>query len=175
LDHDLSEAHRARREQLLEEIYRVFADVDRVDGISWSESRVVDDNGSESERASARSKDVESGWQELVDDHSWTSEVGVGGWNFLDAIGFRYYLPAAMVRCVRSGYDQGIEFQFELPKFWLRKYTLGKWSALNIEQQVCVKHFLQFMAAVSGDERWERSLRSHWAAVDGNPDTERCP
>jgi hypothetical protein len=111
-------------EKLLKEIYRVFANVDKVGGVSWSESVVVNDNGSPEKRALARSKDAEIGWQGLVDDESWISDVGVGGWNFLDSIGFRYYLPTAMVRCVRSGSSEGIEYQFDLPRFALRKHTL---------------------------------------------------
>lgn len=146
----LPEALRSRGRALTEEIYRVFAEADRVGGVSWSESRVLDDNGSDAERAAARARDVESGWQELVEDETWDPEMGVGGWSFLDPIGFRYYLPAAMVRCVKSGYNIGIEFHLNLLKRWLRKHTWEQWSALNCEQRVCIKHFLQFMAERGG-------------------------
>ena len=152
-------------------------------GVSWSESRVVDDNGSDAKRAAARSKDTESGWQDLVEDEKWDPEMGVGGWSFLDSIGFRYYLPAAMARSIKCGYNVGIQFHLTLPKYGLRKYTLKQWSALNLDQRVCIKHFLQYMVAISSLEsiefgsvrmelitmemlEWEECLTAYWADVD---------
>jgi len=86
------------------EIYESFADVGREGGVSWSETVVLDDRGTDEERAEARAQDTETSWQELIDDSEWQPELSFD-WYFLDAIGFRYYLPAAMIRCVRSGYN----------------------------------------------------------------------
>jgi len=62
----------------------------------------------------------------------------------LDADGFRYYLPAAMTRRLRSGFDEGIVFHLTLPDSGeLRDYTLEQWSLLNMSDQICVRRFLQ--------------------------------
>ncbi len=152
---------------LIEEIYAAFEGVNRQNGVSWSESRVIDDYGSDKERKLARERDLESSWQALVDPDRWSAETHIGGWAFLDAIGARYYLPAAMVRIISEGYDNGLRF------FITYRPELGdsfeQWSALDSRQKKTVGRFLRYMIAVAeetGDESedagWEETLRSYW-------------
>lgn len=96
------------RERLIQRIYAAFRGVTRDGGISWTETGVIDDYGTDEERARARLEDTDRSWEELVDDPRWGPDTGWGGYSFLDAIGFRYYLAPAMVRAVRSGQDTGI-------------------------------------------------------------------
>ena len=177
MEDDLPEEFRVRKTLMIEEVDRAFRGVSRVGGISWRETAVVEWSGSDEERAQARAEDAESRWRDLVDDASWTPWYAQG-WSFLDPIGFRYYLPVAMVRSLQSGHDEGIVFWLTLPSGLpkapsFREHALKRWSALNAEQRVCVRHFLESMLALAElqpsqyrsieAEPWQKALASHWA------------
>lgn len=170
-DLDLPTFVLAERDALLAEIYEAFPGGSRQGGVSWSEADVIDDYGTAEERAAARAKDRDSRWQDLLDDPNWNPEAG-GRWSFLDAVGFRYYLPAAMVRAVRQGWDSGVLFHLRLPEGDLRGYTQSQWTLLNLPQRLCVKRFLQYMGVVSGcrtemseEYGWFAALRSYWGRL----------
>src|SRR5690349_23011941 len=130
------------RDRLVEEIKAAFANVTREGGISWSESDVVDAYGSKDQRARAREIDRDLSWTELVDDESWEDSPGVGGWSFLDAIGFRYYLPAAMLRQLHGKGVDAFPFHLTLSKWFLADYTRSQWSLLDERQARCVRDFV---------------------------------
>lgn len=158
------------REALLAEIYEVFSGVSRQGGVSWSECEVIHLYGSPEDRAIARAKAPDKHWQELLDDPDWDPESGIGGWPFLDAIGFRYYLAAAMVLSVRQGWDSGILFSLSLPEDDLRDYTKSQWALLNLPQRLCVKRFLQYMGIVSAwreakNDDWFEAFSSYWGQI----------
>jgi len=135
------------REELIAEINAAFAGVTREGGVSWSESEVRDHYGTIEERARARARDQERSWEELVDDPAWHPDPGVGGLSFVDPIGFRYYVPAAMTRYLRG------EGEFSLASYLtlrdeFREHTLGTWSLLDARQRACVRRFLRHVLAV---------------------------
>ena len=99
----LPEHLREEATRVEDHIRRVFKGVKRDGGISWSGALVVDRRGSDDEIAAAALQDRESCWENLVDDPEWDEEPGMGGFNFLDPIGFRYYIAPAMIRCTRRG------------------------------------------------------------------------
>lgn len=156
----------AEADRMEDEIRTMFAKVTRAGGVSWSETRVLDGCGSMEECRAARARDRELHWTDLVEDENWDPDRGVGGWSFIDAIGFRYYLPAAMIRCLRDRYDCGIQFHLELEPSRRpgREFTLEKWSALTDEQCACVARFIRCMMLISKyyDKHWEEALNSHW-------------
>lgn len=86
------------------DIRSAFRGVTREGGVSWSETSVIDDYGSDEERAQARARDVEPSWEALVDDPTWfIGDPGFcGDFVFLDAIGFRYYTAPALIRVLRD-------------------------------------------------------------------------
>ena len=162
------------RPLLTAEIHAAFKDVSRDGGVSWSESDVIDGYGSDEERAAARARDKDASWTQLVDDQHWNPDRGIGGFSFMDAIGFRYYLPAAMIRCIRSGYDEGIQFHLDAGGSTeeLRAYNIGQLSALDMRQRQCVASFIRYMIAVSAlqddhehydAKAWLAALDSYWA------------
>lgn len=147
------------------EIRRAFAGLERAEGVSWSEAAVIDDWGTEEEQAVARALDRERGWEELVDDANWNDEAGYGGFCFLDAIGFAYYLAPAMIRSVRRGHGGRLDY-FNMGDKWSR----SKFASINRDQAKAIARFLRFMAAVceaTDDEvcgaDW-REARDSWAA-----------
>ncbi|MBL0870801.1 MAG: hypothetical protein IBJ18_09530 [Phycisphaerales bacterium] len=93
---------RAQIHQAINQIHAAFKDVDRTNGISWREADIIDDHGDEYQLAAARARDNEKSWTDLLDPQRWPPTDGPrSGWAFLDPIGFRYYLPVAMIRHLR--------------------------------------------------------------------------
>ena len=135
------------RQSVLAEIHEAFQDVSREGGVSWSESEVIDDYGDDAERDEARSRDLDTHWTQLVDDPNWHCEPGVGGFTFLDPIGFRYYLAPGLVRIVRDiNATDGIDLEFRLgigtdePS----EYLKSQHSLLDTRQRKCIARCLLF-------------------------------
>jgi hypothetical protein len=160
-----------RREQASVEsqIREAFRDVTREDGTSWSESVIVDGDGSGRTREQARAEDTERCWEELVDDASWDHEAGMGGFNFLDPIGFRYYIAPAMIRCLRDGYGESIAYALTVDGDFKR----GLVSLITPRQAHVIARFVRFMIAVHsaiGDdiyrEPWADAYKMYWRQWD---------
>jgi hypothetical protein len=127
------------RAALTEQIRSAFAGVSRENGVSWSETFVRDAYGTEAECAKARASDTERSWDELLRRTDWNPFPGTGGFNFVDAIGFRYYLPAAMTYCLRTDEWQDISF------FLHNRGDLM--SLFSDDQLLATKRFVGFMLA----------------------------
>ena len=181
----------AERDALIAEIHAAFKHIKRGRGVSWLETDVLDDYGTEQECKAARAKDPEQHWPTLVNNPNWDHDKTYGGWAFLDPEGFRYYLPPAMVREALNDDPYGASpFMFSLtfpkpakdPKRDLREHTLKKWSMLDDRQRRCVKRFLEYKVACArahhdaetaelGYENgpfrseWLTALNSYWASI----------
>lgn len=89
-------------DEVIAAIHAAFAGVSRRGGVSWEGTFRVDLDWIEVEEARALSaKEPEVDWTRLVDDETWWPFPGIGGFNFIDSIGFRYYLPPTMIRSLR--------------------------------------------------------------------------
>jgi len=137
----------------LAEIYAAFDGVTREGGVSWSEAAVIDGYGTMEERLKARESDTEWNWQELVDDPLWRAW---DGFNFLDPIGFRYYLPVALVRCVRD-HDDSIDFHLDLD----REHAREQAGLLTAAQRNAVRSLILYMAH-RADTRQHRAEKLKW-------------
>lgn len=165
------------------EIRAAFASVTRVGGVSWSESFEIDDQADEPELAAARASNTDRHWSELLSDARWHPDCGSGGFSFLDAVGFRYYLPAAMVLCVRSTQDQGLCSHLTASGKKADTRKAGRWAALDDPQRRCVARFVKHMATVAasrGDERaaagWAAAGELWWDRYDDDgPGRAPCP
>lgn len=112
-------------------------------------------------------------WTELVDDPGWpiVPQFG-GGVSFLDAIGFRYYLPVLMLRELEGGCAVvALEFHLTHDEGESGRYHLTQWSLLDGTQRRCVRRFLRYMAALeqaSGTSvgPWAEALHSYWERVE---------
>src|SRR5687768_7277152 len=80
-------------EEAVRLIESAFAGVSRNAGITLHEATVIDNYGTDEERAHARLLDNESRWEEVP---SAAIEKNYTALSFLDPEGFRYYLPAYM-------------------------------------------------------------------------------
>jgi hypothetical protein len=157
---------------MLAEIRRAFARVDRVGGVSWNETWVRDGGMHTPEMlAEARASDKDRHWSELLDDERFVPG-GVGGFSFLDAIGFRYYLPVVMSRQVAQPTTPMMHEILTLDKGRTRQYRLDQWALFDAPQRRAIARFLQFMAkwteAPPTDvdnawyHPWSDSLKSYW-------------
>lgn len=162
---------RDEQQEVEAQIRDAFRGVTREHGVSWSETFVIDNSGSDGERFEARAKDIEQSWEELVDDPNWQHEPGVGGFNFLDPIGFRYYIAAAMVRCARTGYGEWVGYALMVDG----DYRLEQISRMNRKQAAAIARFVRFMIAthsaveINGED-WKRAYKMYWRQYDtGNP------
>lgn len=166
------------RDALIAEIHAAFADVSREGGVSWSETRVLDMYGSDEERSAARAQDTDRNWSDLVDDPEW-NESGIGGFSFLDPIGHRYYLPAAMIRTMRDEWNDVLSFTLTMPqnyanpKHALRpgNHFLEQWALLDVHQRRCVARFIRHMMHRDGEHshessEWREAYDSYWHLVE---------
>ncbi len=164
------------RDAIIAEIYAAWKGVTREGGVSWSEAKAIDSDSSNEERAAARASDTESHWEELVDDPNWYHTM-LGGYCFLDAIGFRYYIAPELARCVRS--TNKVQFCDSPLQFWLeldvRQSPDGppkQWQFVNARQRTCIARSLRFIASNSQEvdaEGWWRTYSSYWKHFDTIP------
>ncbi len=81
------------RTRVLAQLAAAFDGVRLEDGVSLHEADAIDDYASDEERAKARALDTAVDWREVpafdLERMHWV-------WSFLDAKGFRFYLPAAL-------------------------------------------------------------------------------
>src|ERR1700680_2624371 len=84
---------------LIAEIMTAFDGVSREDGTTLHEAMAIDDYKSDEEQQAARGFDTEQRWQDVPDEEILACESAL---SFLDAKGFRYYLPAFMVSRLKN-------------------------------------------------------------------------
>lgn len=153
-------ARQQSRMQLVEEVYAAFKGVAREGGVSWSQS-MLHDHGvrpyTPREYREAGESDRERRWEELVDPSKWKPHPSWGGFNFLDEIGFRYYLAPAMIReLMRPGEE-----------VMLRLCLVGGgaaalFSILDERQRACVVQYAKHMLDESREQGWIDLAADYW-------------
>ena len=154
------------RVPLIAEITAAFKDVLRGDGVSLSETNVLDDYGGMDARLEARQLDTDRHWWELTDKDLYARHVYL---SYLDGESLRYYLPAYMISCLNNAErfsrvfylllvcDKGSELEA-----WMRQ----KWDGFTDEQGCVTCLFLRYMAHHTENNRnreeMETALRQHW-------------
>ena len=143
------------------EIYLAFGDSVRTD-ISWSESIVIHDEGLDAEKDSARRRDADVSWQMLLNDPRWDPEPGVGGFGFLSAESFRYYLPAALIRLLRTGNAGALVLDRICTARDPSSSFFDLWEALNERQRDCVDRVVAYRVAAyesyRNDNPWQNDI-----------------
>lgn len=143
----LRDSYTLRRDQLLDQIEVAFRHVSRGSGTTLHEARVIDNYGTQQQRAEARLLDTDTHWS-----HVDVINIDPGGFciGFLDDIGFRYYLPAYMSATLRHGYrdifddfvDSNI-YEHTIYRLIPREDDdLQTYKILDVPQSGCVARFL---------------------------------
>ncbi len=91
------------REAILAEIRSAFEGFTRDGGMSWSEAILANVYGPDDDGVESRWQDDGKDWEAVASDPEWPAEPKKGGFSFLDATGYRYYLPAAMTVALNDG------------------------------------------------------------------------
>lgn len=170
--------YEGRRAALIAEINAAFDGVSREDGTTLHEAAAADGWKPEEEQRAARRLDAERRWQGVPDEDIRSCGSVL---SFLDAKGFRYYLPAFMVCGLRRASDdpEGILHScvFHLlhePRKSLRKSEpasiAGKYNFTDAQRRA-VARFLRFATGnddgtaaadrptLQAVEKWERYVR----------------
>lgn len=173
MPHSDQENHERERIAVEAEIRDAFRGVTREHGVSWSEAEVIDRYGGAVERATARAEDQERSWEELVDDPAWDADPGMGGYIFLDPIGFRYYIAPALIRCVRGEFCHSAMWTLKIEDSFSRE----KISMFSPEQKNAVARAIRFLIAIdeAGDFDWATAYDSYWRDWPTRPPIPRPP
>jgi hypothetical protein len=106
-------------------------------------------------------------WLEVADDPGWDPDAGIGGWAFLDGIGFRYYLAAALLRALRGDVCGCLASQVTPPsKPSHRERFLARWLLDARQRAVLVRiaEHLRDAAFESSDacafDEWTRVIEA---------------
>ncbi|SKB11889.1 conserved hypothetical protein [Planktothrix sp. PCC 11201] len=142
---------RAEREALLliEKIRTAFLEVQLEDGITLHEARALDDYR---DTEKARIIDCHIHWLDIPD--SWIEDF-YEAFSFLDAKGFRHYIPAYMIWCLKN-YEHTTSASFDSTLYVLERifktedeYYRPKFNILNQVQLEVIQEFMNFMKIYS--------------------------
>lgn len=163
----IAEKRRAAREELPARIERAFCAVQRDGGVSLHQMDVLDGYGDPVALACAEAMDPEQHWQDVGEEKLTSPRIGQS-LVFLDAKGYRFYVPAYMRLVVRAlggaaPCAHGLWFSLRGDAYHQHHhYTL-----LSDEQRRTIAHFLVVMQAC-GDQDARRDAReclaSYWHA-----------
>jgi hypothetical protein len=131
---------------LIHRIHAAFAEVRREDGITLHEAIALDDYATAAECQQARRLDTDQHWTEIPD--VWLEQFD-SALCFLDAKGFRYYIPAYLIWALKH-YRESRSFSIDstiyafLTQSNLAAHQHAKWALLNPTQAEAIASFLQF-------------------------------
>jgi hypothetical protein len=148
------------------QIREAFRGQTRAGGVSWTESVAIDCYESDENRAAARAKDTERRWEDLVEDPAWRDDRGIGGFNFLDPIGWAYYIAPVIIRSARRGFDDTLAFTLTIDNDFKRNLV----SEINPTQALAIARFVRFMIAthksvshfIACADIWQRAYDMYW-------------
>lgn len=166
---DEIEAQNKKIEALIAEITAAFDGISREDGMTMHEAAEWDSQcqpGQWVERE--RAKDTEPCWQDVPEE--WIGDNSVGAYTlaYIDAKGFRYYIPAFMIWALKtpvSSLDSNTDVVWNLLPNSPHRFAL-----LNLEQSKAIAHFLELLAApfeveaefFNGNDTAQEALNSYW-------------
>jgi hypothetical protein len=159
-----------RRDAVIAEIKAAFDGVSREDGTTLHQAVAIDDDKSAEEELAARRLDQEQRWQDVSDDDI---DACCPALSFLDAKGFRYYLPAFMLRGLKNFsifndalysceyhllYESGKSLRKSEPASIAEKYQL---SGAQCKAAAMFLRFIadfepQDAATIQAIEKWEK-------------------
>ena len=136
---------------------------------------MIDNYGTDEERAEARKKDRDGRWQDVPHKHL-ADVCGIGGMSFFDPIGWRYYLPAYMT-WILSGGETCDSIASDSLFYWLiinrrnQDYYQPRYNALKPEEKEAVRAFLRFVSGGGLAVDWymedaNTALANYWEKLE---------
>ena len=123
-------------------IRAAFAGVTRDGGVSWAQS-ILNDEEYPCEPPDKPPQDNDTCWEDLLDDPRWKIHGPLGGFGDLDAVGWRYYIAPAMIRCLREP-DPKLA-----PYLTTSEYFRAHTAMITAQQALAIIAFLRLMCAIS--------------------------
>ena len=154
---------RERTATIIAEIEAAFDSVSRDGGVSLHQADAIDDYASGTEQEEARKIDRDSRWQDVPDDQI---AAHCDALSFLDAIGFRYYIPAFMVWMLkdpaRMDLNTSASTVFALTQPVCKnpadeKYK--KYSQFTDQQRSAIGHFLEHLCELGFEDPDSRPMK----------------
>jgi hypothetical protein len=157
-----------RRSALIAQIRMAFAGVTRTGGVSLHEADVIDGYGSPQQRNAERKRDTDRVWWEVPD-----ADIERYYWilPFLDATGFRYYIPTYMTWAL-AHYEHSESASVDMTIYALDcgenpgDHRLQYFKLFSQEQSEAVCAFLRFMeedtAGMADSSAAYGALKRHW-------------
>jgi len=131
-----------QRVVLIDRISLAFQNTKLEDGITIHQARALDDYADPDK---ARQIDRALRWQEIPD--RWIEKFS-DVFAFMDAKGFRYYIPAYMIWCLKS--QDANSNSFWSTVHYLTKPYRDHFDLFNSEQIAVITEFLEFTNCLSG-------------------------
>ena len=169
---------RVRRDRLIDQIHTVFKDVKLGDGITLCEAGAIDDYGTDKERALAREMDQDIHWTQVDLEEA---DPGCSARYFVDAAGFRFYLPAYLVYTLKHGFadvfgggsSDSLNHEFTIYHLNASMYKSSEeyedvkanYANFSRCERVCIARFLALYAELETNEIFDEAfeaLRNHW-------------
>lgn len=154
------------RDSVIAEIHAAFAGVSRgPHGVSWREAYALDRHQHPDDAAEHRHIDPDGCWTDLITDPNWTPFPNTGGFAFINAEGFRYYLPPAMVRMLRGKNQEWFPGHLmQYIEIIVEPDVSTYWSDAQLRS---IARFIDFMARQPPEfpddpNPWEQALRRRW-------------
>jgi hypothetical protein len=156
-------------EGLCERIRAAFTGVKLADGIGLWQAQGLDDYEPPEVCAEYRLKDEAEDWSRISDD---TLQHCNSSPSFLDAKGFRFYMPAFMLSELRG--DYGFDFRWSLIHFDTLEYA--RYELLDAAQRAVVRDYLIFFTSDPNDT-YSRddimyALETYWTEASCKVPTE---
>ena len=155
------------RDDLIKQIEAAFEGVTLGQGVSLHETIVIDDYGSQAQRAAARKNDELHDWKKVLADPRFPKVHGVGGLSFYDSEGLRFHLPAYLLLALSPVYEDVTEsLMFTLTS--CNDYNKSRFAILNEAQRQAVRNFLLYLRQSGGPEfdydqpRIRQALDEYW-------------
>ena len=150
-----SVAPNEKAEKIIAAIYQAFGNVLRGGGVSLREGDALDSYANDELLKQARALDNDLHWWEIPAEQLEQFHTAL---SFMDAEGFRYYIPAYMTHALRTCEGGSLSIDAALVSlFPLHSSASDRYALLNHDQKKCIAQFLWFMTTETND-RWSNKL-----------------
>ncbi len=151
---------------IIRAIEEAFGGVRRGNGVTLHEADAMDDGATGETLIRARAKDSERRWQDVSPE---AMERMYSALAFLDAEGFRFYIPAYMTWTLGNYANSGsMTVDNTIYSLWPNaRGSEARYAMLTAAQKRCIAQFLWFMAAQAGEQHVDayaatRALEDTW-------------
>ena len=144
-------SHKDNAETIVTAIREAFLNVSRGNGISLHEADAIDDHASDDQRRRAKTLDTDSHWWEIRAEQL---EKLYNSLAFMDAEGFRYYIPAYMTQALKTCTTGSLTIDATLVAlFPATEEAASKFDLLDASQKESIARFLWFIATQPSNGR----------------------